>query len=76
MLYVLLFLQEKYYPVNLLRNLALKTVDTPYVFLSDADFVPMAMSYNVIRYHLDHLSLKHRGKVVSPSTKKVFCDKT
>ena len=33
-----------YYPINYLRNTALSTVETPYVFLTDLDFLP---SYNL-----------------------------
>ncbi|XP_050672804.1 xylosyl- and glucuronyltransferase LARGE2s-like [Leptidea sinapis] len=37
------------YPVNHLRNVALENVNTPYVFLMDADFVPMAGLYEHLR---------------------------
>ncbi len=35
-----LYKQGRFYPVNYLRNLALDTVQTPYMFLSDGDFLP------------------------------------
>ncbi|CAK1542703.1 unnamed protein product [Leptosia nina] len=38
-----------HYPVNYLRNVALENVNTPYVFLMDADFVPMAGLYAHLR---------------------------
>ncbi|OWR51287.1 Glycosyltransferase protein LARGE1 [Danaus plexippus plexippus] len=38
-----------HYPVNYLRNVALENVNTPYVFLMDADFVPMAGLYSYLR---------------------------
>ncbi|XP_023942707.1 xylosyl- and glucuronyltransferase LARGE1 [Bicyclus anynana] len=38
-----------HYPVNYLRNVALENVNTPYVFLMDADFVPMAGLYDHLR---------------------------
>ena len=36
-----------YYPINYLRNTALSAVKTPYVFLTDLDFLP---SYNLYSY--------------------------
>ncbi|CAH2055874.1 unnamed protein product, partial [Iphiclides podalirius] len=39
-----------HYPVNYLRNVALENVNTPYVFLMDVDFVPMAGLYDHLRY--------------------------
>ncbi|XP_041969668.1 LARGE xylosyl- and glucuronyltransferase 2-like [Aricia agestis] len=38
-----------HYPVNYLRNVALENVNTPYVFLMDADFVPMVGLYEHLR---------------------------
>ncbi|XP_072945492.1 xylosyl- and glucuronyltransferase LARGE2s-like isoform X2 [Epargyreus clarus] len=38
-----------HYPVNYLRNVALENVQTPYVFLMDGDFVPMAGLYDHLR---------------------------
>ncbi|KAF2358192.1 hypothetical protein FHG87_011053 [Trinorchestia longiramus] len=32
---------ENFYPVNFLRNVAMQQVQTPYVFLTDIDFLPM-----------------------------------
>lgn len=37
-----------FYPVNHLRNFALQHVHTPYVFLSDIDFLPMDGSYEYL----------------------------
>ncbi len=36
------------YPVNHLRNVALRNVNTPYVFLSDIDFLPMDGAYEYL----------------------------
>ncbi|XP_045453796.1 LARGE xylosyl- and glucuronyltransferase 2-like [Melitaea cinxia] len=48
--YHLVFKQDSvHYPVNYLRNVALENVNTPYVFLMDADFVPMAGLYEHLR---------------------------
>ncbi|KAI0217770.1 LARGE xylosyl- and glucuronyltransferase 1 [Lamellibrachia satsuma] len=38
-----------FYPVNYLRNIALRQVNTPYVFLSDIDFLPMPGLYDYLR---------------------------
>ena len=37
--------QSQFYPVNYLRNVALNNVNTPNVFLSDIDFLPMIGAY-------------------------------
>ncbi|KAL4706703.1 hypothetical protein ACJJTC_014458 [Scirpophaga incertulas] len=48
--YHLVFKQDTvHYPVNYLRNVALENVNTPYVFLMDADFVPMVGLYDHLR---------------------------
>ncbi|XP_063384625.1 xylosyl- and glucuronyltransferase LARGE2s-like isoform X2 [Cydia fagiglandana] len=48
--YHLVFKHEStHYPVNYLRNVALENVNTPYVFLMDVDFVPMAGLYDHLR---------------------------
>ncbi|XP_053616266.1 xylosyl- and glucuronyltransferase LARGE1-like isoform X2 [Plodia interpunctella] len=48
--YHLVFHQDNvHYPVNYMRNVALANVDTPYVFLMDADFVPMIGLYEYLR---------------------------
>ena len=41
-----LFPLQMYYPVNYLRNVALREVMTPYVFLADVDFLPMKGLYS------------------------------
>jgi glycosyltransferase-like protein LARGE len=38
-----------FYPVNLLRNVALRHVNTPFVFLSDIDLIPSYGSYDAIK---------------------------
>jgi glycosyltransferase-like protein LARGE len=39
---------QQYYPVNYLRNVALGQVTTPFVFLSDVDFLPMHGLYEYL----------------------------
>ena len=41
--------QGRFYPVNHLRNLALDTTNTPYVFLSDGDFLPIFGLFNHLK---------------------------
>ena len=65
----MLFIQV-HYPVNYLRNVALENVNTPYVFLMDVDFVPMAGLYDHLRtaiqlvnpYPQKKVSLMHKCK--------------
>ncbi|XP_038636240.1 LARGE xylosyl- and glucuronyltransferase 1-like [Scyliorhinus canicula] len=39
--YHIVYKEGQFYPVNMLRNTAMKHVNTPYMFLSDIDFLPM-----------------------------------
>lgn len=39
---------QQYYPINYLRNVALRQVNTTYVFLSDIDFLPMVDLYDYL----------------------------
>lgn len=47
--YHAVFKNGDYHPINMLRNVGLRNVNTPYVFLADIDFLPMFGLYNVIR---------------------------
>lgn len=55
--YHIVYKEGQFYPVNLVRNVALKNANTPYVFLTDVDFLPMYGLYDYLRYSLQ--SLKH-----------------
>lgn len=46
----LCFVLQQFYPVNYLRNIALEHARTPFVFLSDIDFVPVSGTYTTLRY--------------------------
>ncbi|KAB0386564.1 hypothetical protein FD755_001520, partial [Muntiacus reevesi] len=50
--YHIVYKEGQFYPVNLLRNVAMKHVGTPYMFLSDIDFLPMYGLYEYLRYHV------------------------
>lgn len=43
---------QDYYPINVLRNVAMRYVNTPYIFLADIDFVPMVSLYENIKTHI------------------------
>lgn len=47
--YHIVYKEGQFYPVNFLRNIALKNVNTPYVFLTDIDFLPMYGLYEYLR---------------------------
>ncbi|KAM4721614.1 xylosyl- and glucuronyltransferase LARGE2 [Rhinophrynus dorsalis] len=47
--YHVVYKEGQLYPVNLLRNVALRNSQTPYVFLSDIDFLPMYGLYENLR---------------------------
>lgn len=47
--YHVVYKEGQFYPVNLLRNVALQQVNTPYMFLSDIDFLPMYGLYEYLR---------------------------
>ncbi|XP_073514953.1 xylosyl- and glucuronyltransferase LARGE2 isoform X3 [Phyllobates terribilis] len=50
--YHVVYKEGQLYPVNLLRNVALRNAQTLYVFLSDIDFLPMYGLYESLRYHV------------------------
>ena len=47
--YHVVYKDGQFYPVNYLRNVALQQVQSPYVFLSDIDFLPVAGLYDYLR---------------------------
>ncbi|KFO18430.1 Glycosyltransferase-like protein LARGE1 [Fukomys damarensis] len=47
--YHIVYKEGQFYPVNLLRNVAMKHTSTPYMFLSDIDFLPMYGLYEYLR---------------------------
>lgn len=64
--YHVVFKDGEYYPINILRNVGLANVNTPYVFLADIDFLPMHMLYSVLKNHLGSI------KDINKKVKKVF----
>ncbi|KAL5007500.1 hypothetical protein ScPMuIL_016306 [Solemya velum] len=47
--YHIVYKDGQYYPINYLRNVALENVQTPYVFMSDIDFLPMYGLYEYLK---------------------------
>ncbi|XP_053141502.1 xylosyl- and glucuronyltransferase LARGE2 isoform X4 [Hemicordylus capensis] len=58
--YHIVYKEGQFYPVNLLRNVALKNAQTPYVFLTDIDFLPMYGLYDYLRTTILQLELPQR----------------
>ena len=57
------------YPINLLRNVALDHVRTPFVFLADIDFLPMQNLYSTLRKSVQSLQLSEGNKVRITTTR-------
>ncbi|CAH1993995.1 unnamed protein product [Acanthoscelides obtectus] len=63
--YHAVFKDGEYYPINKLRNVGLRNVQTPYVFLADIDFLPSKSLYiNLVKHISDMGSLKKKALVV------------
>ncbi|XP_020899478.1 LARGE xylosyl- and glucuronyltransferase 2 [Exaiptasia diaphana] len=62
--YHIVFKEGQFYPVNYLRNVALENTRTPYVFLTDIDFLPMPDMDTYIRQMLKSSN--------TPNTKKAY----
>jgi len=50
--------------VNLLRNVGLQQVDTPFVFLIDVDFLPMYGLYSLLKNSIQAHNLLHEKKAL------------
>ena len=53
-----------FYPINMLRNVAMKYVHTHYVFILDADFIPFG---NFKTLPIDLITESHRSAIVIPA---------
>uniref|UniRef100_A0A8C8RIC4 LARGE xylosyl- and glucuronyltransferase 2 n=1 Tax=Pelusios castaneus TaxID=367368 RepID=A0A8C8RIC4_9SAUR len=58
--YHIVYKEGQFYPVNLLRNVALTNAQTSYVFLTDIDFLPMYGLYDYLRTSIRQLDLPQR----------------
>ncbi|XP_068166503.1 xylosyl- and glucuronyltransferase LARGE2s [Antennarius striatus] len=62
--YHIVYREGQFYPVNLVRNVALKNTNTPYVFLTDVDFLPMYGLYDYLRKAVVQLEMAHTKKAL------------
>uniref|UniRef100_A0A096MC88 LARGE xylosyl- and glucuronyltransferase 2 n=1 Tax=Poecilia formosa TaxID=48698 RepID=A0A096MC88_POEFO len=62
--YHIVYKEGQFYPVNLVRNVALKNANTPYVFLTDVDFLPMYGLYDYLRKSIVQLDVAHTKKAL------------
>ena len=59
--------RSQMYPVNYLRNVALKFINTHYVYLSDIDFLPAFDLYDYLQYMLQTTSSEEKVALVVPA---------
>lgn len=62
--YHVVYRDGQFYPVNYLRNVALQQVTTPYVFLSDIDFLPMYGLYEYLKKAVSMMDMKESNKAL------------
>ncbi|XP_064878135.1 xylosyl- and glucuronyltransferase LARGE1 [Oncorhynchus nerka] len=62
--YHIVYKEGQFYPVNLLRNVAVRQVNTPYMFLSDIDFLPMYGLYEYLRKSVVQLDMANSKKAL------------
>nr|XP_020458298.1 LARGE xylosyl- and glucuronyltransferase 2 [Monopterus albus]XP_020458299.1 LARGE xylosyl- and glucuronyltransferase 2 [Monopterus albus]XP_020458301.1 LARGE xylosyl- and glucuronyltransferase 2 [Monopterus albus]XP_020458302.1 LARGE xylosyl- and glucuronyltransferase 2 [Monopterus albus]XP_020458303.1 LARGE xylosyl- and glucuronyltransferase 2 [Monopterus albus]XP_020458304.1 LARGE xylosyl- and glucuronyltransferase 2 [Monopterus albus]XP_020458305.1 LARGE xylosyl- and glucuronyltransfera len=62
--YHIVYKEGQFYPVNLVRNVALKNANTPYVFLTDVDFLPMYGLYDYLRKSVVQLGMARTKKAL------------
>ncbi|XP_066107463.1 xylosyl- and glucuronyltransferase LARGE2 isoform X2 [Saccopteryx bilineata] len=60
--YHVVYREGPLYPINQIRNVALAQALTPYVFLSDIDFLPAYSLYDYLRASIQQLELGARRK--------------
>ncbi|CAL1265883.1 unnamed protein product [Larinioides sclopetarius] len=62
--YHIVYRDGPFYPVNLLRNVALQQVTTPFVFLTDIDFLPMYGLYEYLKKSVASMGLESSTKAL------------
>ncbi|GAB6025957.1 LARGE xylosyl- and glucuronyltransferase 1 [Chamberlinius hualienensis] len=62
--YHVVYKDGQFYPVNFLRNVALQQVNTPYVFLTDIDFLPMIGLYEYLRRQISVMDMGTKKKAL------------
>ncbi|OXA53187.1 LARGE xylosyl- and glucuronyltransferase 2 [Folsomia candida] len=62
--YHIVYKEGSLYPVNFLRNVALRQVTTPFVFLIDIDFLPMLALYPYLKRVIPNLRMDEGNKAL------------
>ncbi|MCJ8733540.1 hypothetical protein PDJAM_G00224680 [Pangasius djambal] len=62
--YHIVYKEGQFYPVNMVRNVALRNAKTPYVFLTDIDFLPMYGLYDYLRKSIVQLDMANTKKAL------------
>ncbi|XP_055456333.1 xylosyl- and glucuronyltransferase LARGE2 isoform X2 [Psammomys obesus] len=65
--YHVVYREGPLYPINQLRNVALAQALTPYVFLSDIDFLPAYSLYDSLRASIEQLGSRRKAALVVPA---------
>lgn len=65
--YHAVFKDGDFYPINTLRNVGLRQVQTPYVFLADIDFLPNKNLYEMLIKYLFSLGSLEKKALVIPA---------
>ena len=65
--YHIVYKEGEFYPINNLRNIALANVNTPFVFLTDIDFLPAYLLYENLKYSLSLQPQMERKALVVPA---------
>ncbi|XP_054163176.1 xylosyl- and glucuronyltransferase LARGE2s-like [Oppia nitens] len=60
--YHIVYRDGPFYPINHLRNVALQQVNTPFVFLTDVDFLPMFGLYEYLKRSVAAMGLESASK--------------
>ncbi|KFD69737.1 hypothetical protein M514_09655, partial [Trichuris suis] len=61
------FKDGPFYPINKLRNIALRSVRTPFVFLCDVDFIPMTGAYELLKKAIQDQGNMERTALIVPA---------
>ncbi|CAH1786754.1 unnamed protein product [Owenia fusiformis] len=62
--YHIVYKDGEFYPVNYLRNVAVENVKTPYLFLSDIDFLPMYGLYDYLKKSVAMVDMEVKKKAL------------
>ncbi|KAK4872695.1 hypothetical protein RN001_014724 [Aquatica leii] len=65
--YHVVFKMGRFYPVNVMRNVALRNVLTEYVFLVDVDFLPMENLQDHIKQNIKNMKTMDKKALVVPA---------